>query len=329
MSHEILVIEDSYEDICVLDEILTSAGYTVRFARDGSQGLRAALYAPPDLILLDIKLPDIDGFEICRQIRDNGQLKMVPVIFVSAAVDVDLKARAFEVGAFDYILKPFNSKEILIRVNHQIERITARKKLEEHVRISERSHIARELHDSVNQTLFVIGITAQSLMMETNRLPPELMAEAAKLHMLSQSALVEMKTLLNELRPSLIIKTPITKLISQLVDSYRLRIDAEISLLVSVLELPPDIKLTFYRIIQEALNNIAKYAGASRVSITFVNDEMLHLTIQDDGCGFDVDTINPGMGLNSMKERAAKHGIDLSVTSQIGEGTRILAIWRY
>lgn len=329
MSHEILVIEDSYEDICFLDEILTTAGYTVRFARNGSQGLRAARYAPPDLILLDVMLPDVNGFEICREVRAEEKLAMVPVIFVSAAADINLKTRAFEEGGFDYIIKPYNSKEILIRVNHQIERISAGKKLEEHVRIKERSHIARELHDSVSQTLFVMGITAQSLMMETDKLPPELMAEATKLHTLSQSALVEMRTLLNELRPSLIANTPITKLINQLVDSYRLRINAEISLLVDVLELPVDIKLAFYRIIQEALNNIAKYASASTVLITFVDDEQVRLTIQDDGCGFDVSGVTGGMGLNSMKERAAKHGIEFTIASQVGKGTLISANWSH
>lgn len=329
MTHEILIIEDNYEDICFLDEILTSSGYTIRVARNGSQGLRAALHTAPDLILLDVMLPDIDGFAVCRQIRTDKKLAQIPIIFVSAISDVDLKARAFEEGAFDYITKPYNSKEILVRVGHQLERITLRQKNEDSVRIKERNHIARELHDTVNQTLFVIGITVQSLTMEADKLPPELLVELNKLHILSQSALVEMKTLLNELRPSQITNTPITKLINQLVDSYRLRINGEISVLADVRDLPDHIKLAFYRIIQESLHNIAKYAGASAVSITFVDGDHLQLTIQDDGCGFDVNTVSRGMGLNNMKERASQHGIEFEISSQVGAGTCISAIWRH
>ncbi|MCA9884114.1 MAG: response regulator [Anaerolineae bacterium] len=328
MAYEILIIENNDEDICFLDKVLASAGYKIRVARDGNQGLRSALDAPPDLILLDVMLPDIDGFAICKEIRAYQRLAMIPVIFMSADVAIDLRARAFEEGAFDYFAKPYNSKEILIRIDRQLECIALHKKNQENNRISERSHIASELHDSVNQTLFVIGIIAQSLVMEADKLSPDIMAELTKLHTLSQSALVEMKTLLNELRPSQIITTPMAKLINQLVDAYRLRIDAEISLLVDVLDVQEDIKLAFYRIIQEALNNIAKYADATSVIITFVNGGHLHLTIQDNGCGFDMNTVKQGKGLSTMKEHATQHNIMFHVDSHIGGGTRISASWR-
>lgn len=328
MSADILIIEDNYADIRILEGILDEAGYAVRVARDGKSGLRAARALPPDLILLDMMLPDQDGYHVCQVMRDDPQLAEVPVVFISALYDASLKAQAFAAGAHDYITKPFNSTEVRVRVQHQLERVLLRQQLQENARLQERQHIARELHDSVNQTLFIMSALVQGLVQEAETLPAEVRDQVASINALSQSVMAEMRALLNELHPAQIANTSIQKLLHQLVDAFRLRVNADISIIVADAELPQDIKLVFYRITQEALNNVAKYAGAMHLSVHFLEtDSGYRLLIEDDGRGFDTAAISEGMGRHTMRERAEQHGMGFSLDSAPGQGTRIEVYW--
>lgn len=327
MGSDLLIIEDTYEDIRELDDILQTEGYTVRAARDGVSGVRAARSAPPDLILLDIMLPDQDGFQVCRELRADERLAHIPIIFLSALHDVSLKARAFEAGGYDYLTKPFNCREVLVRVQHQLERVHLRARLQDAARLKERQHVARELHDSVNQTLFVLSATVQSMMMDADALPEDYQAQLAHVNTLSRSALAEMRTLLNELRPSQLRKASIQKLLHQLVDAFRLRLAAEVRVIAVDAPLSAEDKLVLYRIVQEALNNAAKHASAHHVSVAFVDEgSQYRLLVEDDGQGFDPSHIHEGMGLHTMRERAEQHGMSFNLRSALGAGTRIEVI---
>lgn len=328
MPGDILIIDDAYEDIAYLNTILTEAGHKVRAARDGESGLQAARAVMPDLVLLDIILPDQDGFRVCQSFRDDEQLHSVPVVIVSALHDISLKAQAFEAGGFDYITKPFNEHEVIVRVQHQLERVHLREQLQETARITERQHIARELHDSVNQTLFALRATVQAMQMDADALPPAHVTQLDQLNILSKSALAEMRTLLNELRPSQIRKASMQKLLNQLVDAYRLRLEADVRTIIVDCDMPDTVKLVFYRIAQEALNNAAKYARATAISVQFVDEGMVYrLVIEDDGAGFDPSGDHSGMGLHTMRERAEQLGIQFELVSAPGAGTRIEAVW--
>lgn len=329
MSADILIIDDKPEQIQAIDTVLREAGYNVRAARDGRGGLRAAQTTIPDLILLDVNLPDVDGFSVCRQLQSEGNLANAAVVFLSAYEDVDFKAHAFEAGGSDYITKPFDATELLVRVRHQLERIYLRKQLQERARLGAREHIARELHDSVNQTLFVLRTTVQSMMMDADGLPPDLHDQLQHVNMLSKSALAEMRTLLNELHPAQMQNTPIGKLLTLLVDAFRLRIDADLDVAIVDADLPETVKITFYRIAQEALNNIAKYAGATWVRFSFLDEaDKYRLILQDNGCGFDPAHVNGGMGLHTMRSRAEQSGMEITIDTAPGQGTRIGAVWR-
>jgi len=116
----ILVTDDSHASLQVLHEILTTEGYGVVSARDGQSALLCAKEQLPDLILLDIKMPDMDGFEVCRQLKANPQTQDIPVIFISARNEIFDKVHAFQTGAVDYITKPFELEEVLVRVATQL-----------------------------------------------------------------------------------------------------------------------------------------------------------------------------------------------------------------
>src|SRR5690349_13442584 len=107
----ILVADDTVENLRLLSSILGDCGYEVRPVTNGRQALQAAEREPPDLILLDINMPELDGFEVCVRLKAQPLLKDVPVIFLTALTDVADKVRAFEVGGIDYVTKPFQVEE--------------------------------------------------------------------------------------------------------------------------------------------------------------------------------------------------------------------------
>jgi signal transduction histidine kinase len=117
---DILVVDDRLENAALLFNILTENGYEVRQVINGKQALNAAYYDPPDIILLDIMMPDMDGYEVCRQLKKNEKTAQIPIIFLSALDGEIDKVKAFELGGVDYITKPFHVKEVLARVEHQI-----------------------------------------------------------------------------------------------------------------------------------------------------------------------------------------------------------------
>jgi len=112
----ILVVDDTLANLRLLTAMLGEQGYRVRPARSGELALMNAQAAPPDLILLDIKMPDMDGYEVCKQLKANPRTRDIPVIFISAIGQTEEKVKAFTFGGVDYITKPFQVEEVLARV---------------------------------------------------------------------------------------------------------------------------------------------------------------------------------------------------------------------
>jgi DNA-binding NtrC family response regulator len=127
----ILVVDDTPANIGFLLETLSKAGYRVRVATDGETALEQAQYSPPCLVLLDVMMPGLDGFETCRRLRQHPKLAAIPVIFMTALSDAQDKVRAFEAGANDYITKPFQYEEVLARVQTHLSRRELQVQLEE------------------------------------------------------------------------------------------------------------------------------------------------------------------------------------------------------
>jgi diguanylate cyclase (GGDEF)-like protein len=122
----ILVVDDIADNLRILSNTLTKQGYQVRCARNGTTALMGVSKILPDLILLDIKMPDLDGYEVCQKLKQNVQTRDIPIIFLSALDDVVDKVKAFEAGGVDYITKPFQVKEVLVRVKNQLALQSAR-----------------------------------------------------------------------------------------------------------------------------------------------------------------------------------------------------------
>ncbi|MEG4199525.1 response regulator [Microcoleus sp. Pol12A5] len=116
----ILIVDDTPENLQVLSATLCDRGYKVRGVINGKMAIRAARSGSPDLILLDIKMPEMDGYEVCTQLKEDPNTSEIPVIFISALDEVLDKVTAFKVGGVDYVTKPFHVAEVLARIEHQL-----------------------------------------------------------------------------------------------------------------------------------------------------------------------------------------------------------------
>jgi diguanylate cyclase (GGDEF)-like protein len=127
----LLIVDDVDDNLEILGDILSFNGYQVQTARSGEAALKRVQESHPDLILLDILMPGMDGFEVCTRLKADESTKDIPVIFVSSMTDIDSKVRGFKVGGVDYINKPFQHAEVLVRVNTHVTLQRLRKNLEE------------------------------------------------------------------------------------------------------------------------------------------------------------------------------------------------------
>jgi diguanylate cyclase (GGDEF)-like protein len=114
--NDILIVDDTPENLTVLRQMLTEHGYRVRPALSGDIALKAVQADIPSLILLDIMMPEMDGFEVCRKLKSEDRTRDIPVLFISALNEMEDKVKGFQVGGVDYITKPFNTGEVLARV---------------------------------------------------------------------------------------------------------------------------------------------------------------------------------------------------------------------
>ena len=129
--NNILVVDDTPQNLHLLVDILTKYDYKVRPVPNGKLAISAAQINPPDLILLDIMMPDLDGYQVCKELKSNPKTKNIPIIFISAIDESVDKVKAFAVGGVDYITKPFQMHEVLIRVKHQLSLVNLKHQLKE------------------------------------------------------------------------------------------------------------------------------------------------------------------------------------------------------
>ncbi|MDM8568233.1 hybrid sensor histidine kinase/response regulator [Thiotrichales bacterium HSG1] len=127
--NDILIVDDAPINLRALSQTLMEVGYKVRPANNGKVALKVAESLLPDLVLLDIMMPDMDGYQVCRCLKSNEKTKNIPVIFISALTDGLDKIKAFEAGGIDYIMKPFHKEEVLARVDTHITLGNVNKKL--------------------------------------------------------------------------------------------------------------------------------------------------------------------------------------------------------
>ena len=145
--NEILIVDDNPENLKVLTTVLKEEGYKVRAARNGKQAISIVEIAEPDLMLLDINMPEMNGFSVCEQIKSDSKFSNLPIIFLSALDDTFNKVQGFEVGAVDYISKPFDAEEIKVRIKIHLQLRNSLIELSDlKAQLRRKEHIIKELN---------------------------------------------------------------------------------------------------------------------------------------------------------------------------------------
>lgn len=332
---DILIVDDDLSSLRAIYALLADQEYTVRGAPDGSTALMLASTEPPELILLDVVMPGMDGFEVCQRLKEEPLTSSIPVLFLSASDDMGHIVKGFEMGGVDYISKPFRAEEVLARVKTHIELHRLYEQAQAVAISAERQRLARELHDSVTQSLFLAASVAEALPRVWERNPDQARQAMVELRKLTQGALAEMRSMLLEMLPDSLIKQRLGPLLRQLADGMmaRARMDVKETTIDDDCQLPDDVQIALYRIAQEALNNIVKHSRADETVIGLrCERRQVVLSIQDNGLGFDPHDIEQGsqgrgLGVSIMRDRAKSIGAEFVLNSKPGNGTEVTVIW--
>ena len=180
---EVLIVEDTPASLKLLSDLLGGAGYAVRQAPNGELALWTAQARPPELILLDVRMPGLDGFEVCRRLKEIPSLRQVPVIFLSAQYDTDDKVRGFALGAVDFIAKPFQAEEILARTDAHVRLARAQLQLAQ-----ERANLERRVAERTAELEQVASTLAREV--QIRRANEELLRLSGQVFEATQDAIL-------------------------------------------------------------------------------------------------------------------------------------------
>jgi DNA-binding response OmpR family regulator len=144
----VLIVDDTPKNIQLIGSILMEQKYRISVAKNGREALKVVKDVKPDIILLDIMMPELDGFETCKHLKNSEETRDIPVIFLTAKIEAEDIVKAFELGAVDYIIKPFNSKELMVRVNTHLELKYAHEKIKKSEQ--ELRKVNEKITDSIN-----------------------------------------------------------------------------------------------------------------------------------------------------------------------------------
>ncbi len=337
----VLIVDDDPSARETLVAILEGEGYDLQQAKDGIQALRMLEQLQPDVILLDVMMPRMDGFEVCRRIRATPQLAEVPIIMLTALDNRDSLLQGIESGADDFLSKPADRRELAARVRtitrlNRYRTLTEQREnirhMAEHVvaaQEEERQRISRELHDDLGQALTTHLLALRNLQ-EDLSLPAESLFERLQsLHDQSYEILVKIRRLARDLRPPVLDALGLTVAMQTYCTEFTRRTHLPVVFEAdsTMPELQDTYNITLYRTLQEALTNVVKHARASQVWVDLsVEDDLINLTVQDNGIGFSEDKPGSnGIGLAGLRERITIAGGTLQVSSAPKRGTILSA----
>lgn len=349
----ILIVDDNAENLDLLSEVLSRAGYRVRPALSGEMALKAISTGMlPDLILLDIRMPGMDGYEVCKKLKLNEDARDIPVIFISGMHYSSERINAFEVGGVDYVSKPFCEEEVLARVRTHISLYHSKRHLEETVAIrtrelteseahlrqlsvylqkvreEDRASFSRELHDELGQNLTALRIDINELANQMTGMDASVISRLATIDHAVNVTIDSMRRICEKMRPSMLDDLGLEVALMNYTKRFtkQFGVPCDLALDCEDYGLDDSISIAIYRIVQESLTNIARHARASHAFVALQDsDDHLLLTIADDGCGMlnEVTEGRPTYGLLGMRERVILLGGSLEIDSEAGRGTHI------
>ncbi|MGB5918093.1 hybrid sensor histidine kinase/response regulator [Arcobacter sp.] len=324
--YTILIIDDKNENLHYLNSILKVYDYNIRATTDPSFALTSSESYPPDLILLDIKMPNIDGFEVCKLFKEKDKLKDIPIIFISAIDDIEIKVKAFEQGGVDYITKPFEKEEVLARIKTQLKIFENNQTILS--LLQQQDFFLKKIIHEMNTPLSIISLNVDNL---ERQLGPKEQFEAIKASSKSLSSIyndlyyltkkqtmqkqIKVINLVNFLSSRIIFFDEIAKTKNIILD---LEISDEFEILIDEYE--------FERIIDNTLSNAIKYSYENTTVVIALKNYQVEvinegIKIQDTSLVFEkyyqekVKNIGLGLGLNIVKSICENYDINIEILS--------------
>ena len=337
---KILLVDDEPKSLYALQELLSTLDENLMVAQSGEEALRLALKNDFAVILLDVRMPGIDGFETAQMIRSRERSRLTPIIFLTAAADeMNSMFRGYEVGAVDYLMKPvvpevLKSKvSVFVELHRKSERLRESedklRRLAAHlisIREEERAHIAREIHDELGQVL--TGLKMEVTWLAKRLREKALVEKTDSMCQLIDSTVQTVRKIATGLRPEMLDDMGLVAAVAWQAKEFQKRtgIRCRINLLPESTKLDIDVSTTVFRIFQEILTNVARHSRATRVDIDLaLEGERLQLEVQDNGVGIGDSELHGGksLGLLGMQERALLFGGEVHVTGSPGQGTTV------
>ncbi|QLA16747.1 ATP-binding response regulator [Desulfolutivibrio sulfoxidireducens] len=346
----ILVVDDIAANLRQLCEMLAMSGYRVMPAQDGATALKAAESFPPDLILLDIRMPGMDGFEVCCRLKANPALKDVPVIFISALGDIEDKLKAYDAGGVDYITKPFQHEEVLARVKTHLDLRRFRLTLQHCLALqtSQRLESLQKISDAVSHQLrnpitIISGFATLLLGEKRLKHPQREYLEGIK----SAAARIEHIIQAVHEYASLRLKDRREMYLPELIERVRAKADKTAAVLAKTVDWTVDVEPLFFPVDDElvfqalcaVLTNSIEAFDQPRGAITLrikKKNTALSIEVSDNGRGipeteltwvldpfFTTKAVGIGMGLTMASRIAQEHYGSLEIHSQPGLGTTV------
>lgn len=353
----VLLVDDTLDNLRLLSSILSDQGYKVRSVIRGSMALTAVQASPPELILLDITMPEMSGYEVCQRLKQDPKTAEIPVIFISALDDIVDKVKAFGVGGIDYISKPFHLEEVLARVNTHITLGRQRQALQQQKQeIANLSQLKDRLlstvsHDLKSPLTVILGLS--KLMQATLELGDltqqrEMLAriQASGEKMLNLvTDLLDLSRIEEGMQLQLEPIDLVTLIQHQVLAIEFSARQKQISIRVLLPDQPLRVQADTRRIEQvlgNLLSNAIKYTPSQgQITIsTEVTPPWVKVHVQDTGFGIPANALErifdrfyrvdlpqhqqetgTGLGLAIAKEIMTQHKGDLTVSSKLGQGS--------
>jgi signal transduction histidine kinase len=337
---KILLVDDEPKSLFALQELLSLLGQNLMIAQSGEEALRLALKNDFAVILLDVRMPGIDGFETARLIRNRERSRLTPIIFLTAAADeMTSMFRGYEVGAVDYLMKPVVPEVLKSKVAVFVELFGKSERLRESeeklrrlaahlisVREEERAHIAREIHDELGQVL--TGLKMEVTWLAKRLKEKALIEKTDSMCKLIDSSVQTVRKIATGLRPEMLDDMGLIAAVAWQSKEFQKRtgVRCRSKLPPETVKLDIDISTTMFRIFQEILTNVARHSRATRVDIDLaVTEERVSLEVTDNGVGIPDSEVNgkKSLGLLGMHERALLFGGEVRISGSSGHGTRV------
>jgi len=347
---KVLIVDDVARNIQLVANFLKQAGYDINYALSGKAAINHVKNEKFDLILLDIMMPEMDGFEVCQKLKSSPDTEEIPVIFLTAKTDIDSLTKAFEVGGLDYITKPFNKAELLVRVKTHLDLQQKKKILKELIATKDKffSIIAHDLRSPLNQLLGLSEILQKEI--ESDRT-----AEVLKLANLMNKSAKSGRSLLENLlewsrsqtgsiniSPEVLVVSKFAKEVIALNGDNALQKSISIKNKINKYITAYADGNMIKTILRNLISNGIKFTqnGGEIILDASVSEHSVTVTVSDSGIGLAKDDIsklfkidiNPktignssekgtGLGLILCKEFVEINGGQIWVESEIGKGS--------